>query len=118
GRYQVVVTATNGTQTTSLGRPVDAMAFRLSSSSASPVRGTAFTLTATSAEPLTAAPVVTVRQPGLAAWSVRMTRLSASRFAITITPRKGGTPGEMSLSVAGVDTARGTNRSVLRLTLR
>jgi flagellar hook assembly protein FlgD len=118
GRYQMVVTATNGTQTTSLGQPVDAMAFRLAASSASPVRGTPFTLTATSAEPLVAAPVVTVRQPGLAAWSVRMTRLSATRFAITITPRKGGTAGEMSLSVAGVDTARGTNRSVLQLSLR
>ena len=118
GRYRIVVTATNGTQTASQSVTVDAMAFRLAASSADATRGTAFTLTATSAEALATAPVVIVRQPGLPAWSVTMTRVSTTRWTAIIRPKKGGTAGTIALVVRAKDVSGGTNQSVLRLALR
>ena len=118
GRYRIVVTATNGTQTAAQSVVVDAMAFRLAASSASAARGTTFTLTATSAEPLATAPVVSVRQPGLPAWTVTMTRLSTTRWTATVRPKKGGTAGTIALVVRAKDVSGGTNQSVLRLALQ
>jgi flagellar hook assembly protein FlgD len=117
GRYRVVVTATNGTQTATQTMPVDAAAFRLASSTAGPARGHSFTLTATSAEPLGAAPVVTVRQPGVAPWTVTMTRVSSNRWTATIRPKAGGTAGDMTLTVRGKDSNGGRNQTDLHLAL-
>ena len=118
GRYRVVVRATNGTQTATQTVVVDAMAFRLATSTADPGRGRSFTLTATSAEPLAAAPMVTVRQPGLAAWTVTMTRVSETRWTASIRPKAGGAAGDLTLSVRGRDANGGRNRTDLHLVLR
>ena len=117
GRYRVAVTATNGTQTATQTLLVDAAAFRLATSTAAPARGHSFTLTATSAEPLGASPVVTVRQPGVAPWTVTMTRISSNRWTATIRPRPGGTAGVMRLTVRGRDVNGGRNQTDLRVAL-
>jgi flagellar hook assembly protein FlgD len=118
GTYRIAVVATNGTQSASQSVSVQADAFRLVTSSAGAIRGTALTLTATSAESLSSAPVVVVRQPGVPAWTVTMSRVSSSRWTATIRPKAGGTAGTMSLTVRARDAAGGTNSSVLRLALQ
>lgn len=118
GRYRIVVTATNGTQVAAQVATVDAMAFRLTSSTATATRGRSLVLTAVTAEPLATTPVVTVRQPGLTAWTVTMTRVSATHWTARITPKAGGTAGTMSLTVRATDTGGGRNTSVLRIALR
>ncbi len=97
---------------------VTARAFRVTTSVSSPVRGSSFTMTAVTAEALSTAPAVTVRQPGLAAWKVTMTKVSATTWKATIRPRSGGKAGTMSLTVAARDTAGGTNATAVRLALR
>jgi hypothetical protein len=115
GRYRIVVRATNGTQTAAQAVTVDAMAFRLAASVTTATPGKAFTITATSAESLKSVPVVTVHQPGLAAWTVTMTRVSANLWSATVRPKSGGTAGTLTLVVHAKDASGGYNQSVLRI---
>ena len=118
GTYRIVVTAGNGTQSVTRSLSVIADAFRLRSSVVTAVRGRTLTLTAVSAEPLRTVPVVVVRQPGVAAWTVTMTRTSSTVWTASVRPKAGGTAGTMSLTVRATDVAGGANSSVLRLALR
>ena len=118
GTYRLVVTAGNGTQSVTRALGVTADAFRLTSSVVSAVRGRTLVVTAVSAESLATTPVVVVRQPGLAAWTVPMVKASSTRWTASIKPKPGGTVGTMSLTVRAKDVAGGTNSSVLRLALR
>ena len=47
-----------------------------------------------------------------------MTRVSASKWTATITPRKTGAAGTLSLTVKATDVKGGANSSVVRLALR
>ncbi len=118
GTYRLVITAGNGTQSVARVLGVTADAFRLTSSLATAVRGRALVLTAVTAESLRSIPVVVMRQPGLAAWTVTMVKASPTRWTASIKPRSGGTAGTMSLTVKATDVAGGANSSVLRLGLR
>jgi flagellar hook assembly protein FlgD len=117
GAYHIVVTATNGTQSASQTVYVTADAFRITASTPGATRGKAITATAFSAEALKTAPKLVVRQPGVADWTVTMTA-SNGRWVATITPKKAGTAGTMTLFVKGTDTAGGSNQSSLRLALQ
>jgi flagellar hook assembly protein FlgD len=116
GTYRVVVTATNGTQSATQTTSLLADAFRITTSTASAKRGTPITVTATSVEELRSAPKLVVHQPGLASWAVTMTR-AAGHWTATITPRKAGAAGTMTLVVKATDTAGGVNSSSVRRTL-
>ncbi len=118
GIYRIVVTATNGTQAASQRVSVAADAFRLATTVTAATRGKRFTLTAVSAEPLSATPKVVVRQPGLAPWTITMTKRTSTTWVAVVTPRKGGTAGTLSLTVKARDRKGGTNASVVRLPLR
>ncbi len=107
GTYRIVVTATNGTQAAGQSVPVLADAFRFKASTPSAVRGKAITITATSAEPLSPTPKLVVRQPGLPAWTVTMTRTGTTTWTATITPKKTGAAGTLVLTVRATDTAGG-----------
>ena len=69
-------------------------------------------------EPLSGTPKVVVRQPGLAPWTVTMTKRSATRWTVVVTPKEGGTTGTMSLTVRATDVKGGVNTSVVRLALQ
>jgi flagellar hook assembly protein FlgD len=118
GLYRIQVTATNGTQSASLSTSVRADAFTLKTSAETASRRAGLVLTATTAESLRAAPKVVVRQPGLAPWSVTMTRHGSTRWTATITPRKGGTTGSLVLVVRATDSLGGSNSSRLVLPLQ
>jgi flagellar hook assembly protein FlgD len=118
GTYRIVVNATNGTQGAAQVTSVLADAFRLSTSSTSATRGKALVLIAVTVEALSTAPKVYVHQPGLATWTLTMTKQSSTRWVVTVTPKKGGTTGTISLIVKAVDAKGGSNSSVTRLILR
>jgi hypothetical protein len=118
GTYRFVVRATNGSQAISSSATVTADAFRVAASTAPPVRGTSFTVTAITAEKLSTAPTVTIRQPGVTAWKVTMTRVSSTTWKATIRPKAGGSAGAMSLTIAAKDTGGGKNSTAVRLPLR
>ncbi|MEI7743652.1 MAG: FlgD immunoglobulin-like domain containing protein [Chloroflexota bacterium] len=118
GTYRIVVGATNGTQASSLSTTVRADAFRVTSTTTAAKRGTTITITAVTAETLSTTPRVTVRQPGLAARVVTMTKVNATTWTATVVLQKGGTAGTLALTVRALDTAGGVNSSILRMALQ
>jgi flagellar hook assembly protein FlgD len=118
GTYRFIVHASNGTQSSAFSSTVLAEAFRATTSTPSPTRGSAFTITAVTAEGLSTTPIVTVRQPGVTAWKVTMTRASSTTWTATIRPKTGGSAGTMSLTISAKDSAGGTNATAVRLPLR
>ena len=118
GDYRIVVSATNGQQRATTSTTVRADAFRLSTSAPGATRGRPLTITARSAEPLARPPVVVVREPGLAPWTVAMTPAPHDAWTATITPKRTGHAGTLSLTVKARDGEGGRNASVLRMALR
>jgi len=118
GTYRLVVSATNGTQAATQTLSVFADAFRITTSVPSAVRGKAFTVTARTVEGLSTAPVLTIREPGLTARTVAMTKVSSTTWTARVTPKTTAAPGTMTLTVKAKDTAGGTNSSVLKLALQ
>jgi flagellar hook assembly protein FlgD len=118
GTYRIAVSATNGTQSAAQSTKVIAEAFRITTSTATPARGRAFTVTAITTEALASAPKIIVRQPGLTAWSLTMTKRTSTTWTAVVTPKRGGTAGTMSLTVRAADVNGGTNWSQVKLTLQ
>jgi hypothetical protein len=106
GRYTSVVTATDGTLTATqvIGFEIDA--FRVKVSDVTPRRRQAITVTVTSAESLATAPRLHVYQPGVARWSVAMTKIATRTYRVTIRMKSGGT-GTVTLKVRGRDIGGG-----------
>lgn len=116
GRYTAWVTATDGTLAATGRAAVVADAFRISTSDTTPGRGQRITVYATSAEALAKLPRVTVRQPGVTAWSVTMTKTGTYTYRVTLT-LKTGSAGTVRFTVSGTDRAGGINRAALVLPL-
>jgi flagellar hook assembly protein FlgD len=102
GTYRSVVTATDGASTAAQQATVVADAFRITVSDTTPGRGQRIRVTATSAEALGALPRLRVDQPGVAAWSVTMKKVSAKVYRVTITLKRGSV-GTLRLRVAAPD---------------
>ncbi len=118
GTYRIEIAATNGAQAASLSTPVRADAFKITTSATAATRGRKLTLTAVTAEALGGTPKLVVRQPGLGAWTVSMTKSGATTWTATITLKKGGTAGSLGLLVKAVDSKGGANSSRIALPLR
>lgn len=102
GSYRSVVHATDGSLGATQGVAVLADAFRIAVSDTTPARGQRLTVTATSAENLDAAPRLRVYQPGIAGYTVTMTKVGLRVYRITVTLKSSGT-GTMRLRVAAPD---------------
>jgi flagellar hook assembly protein FlgD len=111
GRYLSYVTASDGSIAVSQSVPFEADAFLIKPSDATPGRGQTITVTVTSAEPLSARPRLTVYEPGIAAWSATLSRVSGSTYGATLRLRTGGGAGAVSFKVTGVDAAGATQRT-------
>jgi flagellar hook assembly protein FlgD len=119
GVYYSVVRATDladTTLTTSSRNAVFSTAFRIVVSDTTPARGRSITVTAITAEALAANPRLVVSQPGVTAWGVTMTKVSATGYRVTIR-LKAGSVGTLKLKVTGTDLGAGTNTSTLALPL-
>jgi spore germination protein YaaH len=116
GRYAAVLTVVSRIGTSRLGRSVFAGAFDVRPSSTTLHAGQTLTLTIRSVEPLATRPVVTFTQPGHAAVAKSATLLSAGLFRVSFTVAAGGT-GAASVSIRARDSAGGTNRAGLTVTI-
>ena len=105
GRYTSYVSATDGTVTASQAVTFDADAFSQSLSDSTPARGQSVTISVTSAEPLTStAPRAYLYEPGLAAWSVALTKTGTYTYKATVVLKKGGSAGTLSIKILGTDS--------------
>lgn len=118
GRYDSVLTVTNGVLTDVVRTRLTASAFSLTSSVSTVSRGGSVTFTAVSAEPLKASPKLTYTRPGLAAQTFTMSKVTTGTYRLTIRLSNNGGAGTMALKVSGIDTRGGTNVSTLSLPLR
>jgi flagellar hook assembly protein FlgD len=102
GIYAVVATASNGTVWASQKTWVETNAFSYKLSDTTPARGQTVTVTTTAAETLKAAPVLRVAQPGIAAWSVTMRKVSGNTWTASIKLKSSST-GQVLLRISGYD---------------
>jgi flagellar hook assembly protein FlgD len=102
GTYRTIVTATDGTYAATQKATVVADAFKIAVSDSTPARRQRLTVTATSAEALDTAPRLRVYQPGIAAWSVTMRKVSSGVYRATVTLRSSRT-GTLKLRVSALD---------------
>lgn len=117
GAYRVLVTASAGGLSETHTATVRAAAFELRPSVTFAQRGHRMALTVVTSETLKATPRLIVRQPGRAAYSVRLIRVAPGTYRATWVVRSGGT-GSMLLAVIGTDRAGGRNATSLRLRIR
>jgi flagellar hook assembly protein FlgD len=118
GRYRIVVRATNGEQVATQSVSVLADAFKLTTSVTTAVRGKSMTITAKTSEPLSTTPVLVIREPGLTARTVKMTKVSSTTWTAKLTPKTSATPGTLTLKVKAKDSKGGANSSSVKLALK
>ena len=111
GRYLSYVTASDGSVVVAQSITFEADAFLIKPSDTTPGRGQTITVNVTSAEPLSASPRLSIYQPGLAAWSATLTRVSGTTYKATIRLRTGGGAGTVSFRVTGVDATGASQRT-------
>ncbi|MEI7744407.1 MAG: FlgD immunoglobulin-like domain containing protein [Chloroflexota bacterium] len=116
GTYRSVVRATDGTLVSTQAAAVVADAFKIAVSDLTPARGQKITITATSAEGLGAAPKLRIYQPGVPAWTVTMTRVSAGVYRVTIRLHASHT-GALRLRVTAPDTTGAAQGTLVALPL-
>jgi hypothetical protein len=78
--------------------------------------GQALTLTIRTVEPLAARPVVTFDQTGLAAVTKTATQVSTGLYRVSFTVAAGGS-GPATVAIRARDSAGGTNRTSLTLSV-
>ena len=118
GLYRIVVVASVGGRAETHTTSVRAAAFELKPSATTVRRGKKMTLTVITSEPLKGRPRLAVRQPGLVAYAVKLTRIGTSTYRATWTLKSGGRAGKLTLTVTGTDTAKGRNSTALVLRIR
>jgi hypothetical protein len=111
GHYLSYVVAADGTLVVAQSVAFEADAFLIKPSDATPGRGQTITVTVTSAEPLSASPRLSVFEPGVAAWSASLIRVSGSTYRATIKLRTGGGSGTVSFKVSGRDVTGAAQRT-------
>jgi len=117
GRYALWVTVGTGSPAETKWYGVVAQAFSIRTSTTTARRGSRLTVTVISAEPLSTVPRLVVRQPGIAAYGLTMTRVSPATYRVTFTVRSSAT-GTMSLTVSARDSSGRSQSSILRVLLR
>jgi flagellar hook assembly protein FlgD len=102
GKYTSYVRATDGTLTVAQAVTFVMDAFTVTPSDTTPARGQSITVTAKSAETLASAPTLWITQPGVTAWSVRMTKVGTNTYRASIRLKSSGT-GAVEFRVWGRD---------------
>ena len=118
GLYGLAVTATVGVHSETHRTGVRAAAFEIRPSLTSVRRGGRLTLTVITSEPLGAKPKLSVRQPGLVVYAVRLVKVAPSTYRASWKLKPGGRSGKLSLLVSATDTAGGKNATRLTLHVR
>ncbi len=118
GLYRIVAVATVGGRSETHTTAVRAGAFEVRPSLTTARRGGRIGVTIVTSEPLKTAPRLTVHQPGVTGYVVKLTKVSTSTWRATWTLKRLGRSGTLRLVVAGVDRAGGRNATSAGLHLR
>lgn len=118
GLYRIVAVATIGGRSETHATAVRAGAFEIRPSVTSARRGARISVTIITSEPLKGAPRLTVRQPGVTAYVVKLSKVSTSTWRATWTLKTGGRAGRLSLVVTASDRLGGRNATSLGLRIR
>ena len=117
GHYTSYVSATDGTLSAVQGAAFDMDAFVIKLNDSTPKRGQSITITATTAELLSKSPSLSIYQPRLARWSVRMSKVSGHTYRITIRLKSSGGTGKVTFRVKGIDTKGGSQSTYVSYAL-
>jgi hypothetical protein len=117
GTYTSYVSARDGEFTAAQAVKFQMNAFGITSSTSTPRRGRSVTITAQPAESMSGTVSLSMFQPGLSTWSVKMTKLSSGRYRASVTLKSGGSSGIVSFRVMGTDSAGKLNKAYLKLPL-
>ncbi|HET7168161.1 MAG TPA: FlgD immunoglobulin-like domain containing protein [Candidatus Limnocylindrales bacterium] len=117
GTYTSYVSATDSLTTVAQSVPFRMDAFTVRSSDMTPGRGQTITIKVVSAERLKALPRMYVLQPGLATWSKTMTKTSTYGYSVSITLKRGGSAGSLTLRAVGDDLDGQRQRTAIKLPL-
>lgn len=118
GHYRSVVSAQTGLGAYSQERQVFVGAFRVTPSITSPARGSTIKLNIISTEALDRNPTVRITQPGIAPWTVKATRVSGTKYKVTVTLKTGGSEGSVDFLINGTDKNGGRQSTTVSLPLR
>ena len=103
GMYRSRVTATEGASIVVQTAAFDMNAFTVTASDTTPGRGQKVTIRAISAEALSTTPKLKTYQPGLAKYTVRMSKTGKRTYAATVTLKSGGSTGTIAFKVVARD---------------
>jgi flagellar hook assembly protein FlgD len=117
GTYVAALTVVGPYGTTVLRRTVVADAFSSTLSATTLAAGQQVTVRFRSAEPLASLPTATLRQAGLAPAAMKVVKLADGSFSATATIAPDA-PGPATIVLAGRDTGRRVNSSVLSVTVQ
>jgi flagellar hook assembly protein FlgD len=116
GTYTSVVTVTTEAGTYSHTQPVRLSPFQLKAK-VDVAAGQRQTIVIFATEPVRGRPTITVKQPGMAAYTLTPVRVSATKFTASWTARR-GRAGTVRLTIASTDIGGGTQEKVYPVTLR
>ncbi len=117
GVYTAIVTATTEAGSYSHRRTLNVTPFKVNAPVWSGPAGTKVTFTIKSAEPLSGWPRTEIRQPGLPMYTGYAIKYSDKKFKVTVTFKAGGSPGPVSIMIAGTDTGGGKQNREFIFTL-
>ena len=117
GLYWMVVTADTAAGAYSHKIQVRVMPFKVTANTWTATAGTKITWTINTAEPQTGWPKLSIKQPGLAKYSVNLTKWSSTLYKTSFTLKSGGTLGQVKLTLVGTDTGGGIDAQVFTITL-
>jgi hypothetical protein len=117
GIYWMFVTSETAAGTYSHRIQVREMPFKVTANKWTATSGTKITWTVNTAETQTGWVKLSVKQPGLAKYSVSLAKWSSILYKGSFTLKSGGTAGVVVLTLTGTDTSGGTDVQVFNLTL-
>jgi flagellar hook assembly protein FlgD len=103
GMYRAIVSASNDLGTVRYSRPVYVGPYRLRLSDSTPARGERVKVSVYSTEPQTGTPTLTISQPGVADYTVRLELVSSTHTRAYVTFKSSGTAGDMTIRITGTD---------------
>ncbi len=110
GTYRAVVRAVTSSGTVRYAVAVYVGPYRVRISDGTPARGQKVTVTVLATERQQSAPRLTIKQPGLAAYTVATSRLANGDYAATFTLHRSGSAGSLTVTIVGVDAAGNPDR--------
>lgn len=118
GAYTMSITASTAAGSYSHEVRVAVAPFKVMASALTGTAGQTIKLTIVTSEAQTGWPKISVTQPGLAGYSVRVVKSSTTKFTATFKLKAGGQPGNVTVRISGTDVKGGVDTRFFSLTIQ